>query len=302
MTSEPTPSNWSDESLERYLDDDLNATEMSALADDLRRSAPLRERLARRSQENDLVRAALEVDDDEIEKATAHRRRQQPFVLGATVMSAVAAAIAIAFVWPGRGERPSIDRTTENVVRASEGEDADAEASVASRSESRASTIRVVLAIERSRPDPDRQARPEAENETMELAGPAPMTMERLDRALATGDVDAAIESLRAAPDDASREDGFSRLATILRSAETSERVLDQLPPAEQVAVCRLWAEDPRMRPVSFERLQRLSTDPAVSSAVSETLERLYHNRTLRPWMRSYGLADSRGPRSSPVG
>jgi hypothetical protein len=92
---------------------------------------------------------------------------------------------------------------------------------------------------------------------------------------------------------DPARRDHLLALGRALRSAMNANDTLDLMPPAEQVEACRVWAADPSLRPVAFERLQHLASNPALADKVRHTAEALARDTAMRPWLMSYGFQDT---------
>jgi hypothetical protein len=93
------------------------------------------------------------------------------------------------------------------------------------------------------------------------------------------------------AMDDASRRHTYLALGERIRSAASAEATLDTLPAAEQLEACRVWASEPHLRPVAFDRLRRLSVDASLADEVSTVLSELERTPGLDSWLRSYNLA-----------
>ncbi len=92
---------------------------------------------------------------------------------------------------------------------------------------------------------------------------------------------------------DPARRDHLLALGRALRSAMNANDTLDLMSPAEQVEACRVWAADPSLRPVAFERLQQLASNPALADQVRHTAEALARDTAMRPWLMSYGFQDT---------
>ena len=112
-----------------------------------------------------------------------------------------------------------------------------------------------------------------------------------LNRSLAGGNVSQTARLLRDAPSD-QRTVAYRFLGELLRSADVAERILDQLPPREQLAVCKVWAHEPGRRPVAFDRLHRLLLDPELSGAVRTVIADLHQDPSLKKLLRSYRFAE----------
>lgn len=86
------------------------------------------------------------------------------------------------------------------------------------------------------------------------------------------------------------REAELLEFGRTLRSAMEIRETLDAMTPAEQLRACRVWAEHPTLRPVTFERLLALREDPAVRDEVLALVDEMRDVDELRPWLRSYRL------------
>lgn len=120
-----------------------------------------------------------------------------------------------------------------------------------------------------------------------------PASPSGLDDALAAGDSGAARETIR---EGLSRDEAQAlaeRLGTAIRSARTAHEALDGLTPGEQLALCEVWARDPRWRPVAFERLARLKNDDTLGAQVVSLARTLAQEPGLASWVRSYRLIDA---------
>ncbi len=62
------------------------------------------------------------------------------------------------------------------------------------------------------------------------------------------------------------------------------------MPASEQLEACRVWARDPSLRPVAFERLAKLQNDPALAGECARIASEMSDDRFLLAWARSHGL------------
>lgn len=289
-----TNTNWTVQELELYHDDELDAARRDALTAALRREPALRERLAALQSLDALTRAAL-VSEPVFKPAGvrgfAGSRRFFRFAVPAA--AAVLLAAVLGWHWRAGSNKamtPLVDSAAPRVVKASP-VTADYE------------PIRVVFST------PARPARPKdknsAEARPQEAAKPTKSAKAadadekpfaaRLNEALAAGRVPEALELLdQASP--AEREFAHRRLGEILRSADAAERLLDSLPPAEQLAVVGDWVKSPRLRPVAFARLGQLSQNAALNEKIVPVVDRMRADPALRPWLRSYRVAPDAPP------
>ena len=111
----------------------------------------------------------------------------------------------------------------------------------------------------------------------------------QLDRTLRAGRVQDTVLLLESMSGD-QRGVAYRHIGELLRSAFIAEQILDHLGPSEQLAVCGEWAREPRLRPVAFTRLRRLSGEPSLSDALQLLTSKLAQEPDLRIWLRSYQL------------
>lgn len=111
----------------------------------------------------------------------------------------------------------------------------------------------------------------------------------RLDRALAAGRIDEALEVLAGVTAD-QRRVGYRHMVDLLQSAQVAELILNQLEPKEQLAVCSDWASQPAIRPLVFGRLRRLAEEPAIAGEVQAVVAELAADPALRAWVHGYQL------------
>lgn len=76
-----------------------------------------------------------------------------------------------------------------------------------------------------------------------------------------------------------------------IRSAMEAEAALAAMSADEQLDACRVWAMEPRLRPVAFAQLRRLSEAEATREGAARAAADLAAQRELRPWLKSYGMA-----------
>ena len=88
-------------------------------------------------------------------------------------------------------------------------------------------------------------------------------------------------------------------IARGVRSPDEGNAVLDLLDPAAQLRACAIWATVPRTRPIAFERLARLASDPALSDQARAILHQLERRPDLVPWLRMHALAAESIPPAS---
>lgn len=95
-----------------------------------------------------------------------------------------------------------------------------------------------------------------------------------------------AVAELRS-DDPAQREQAALELGHALRSARAAEAALDALSPGEQLGVIRLWSRHPSLRPVAFDRLERLAAESPVSVEALDLARSLAGEPELSPWVHS---------------
>lgn len=115
----------------------------------------------------------------------------------------------------------------------------------------------------------------------------APADLGVLEGLLAGGDAGSALAFIRGL-EGAERDAALVRLGRARVAANTSRTILDSLPPTVQVSACRVWAEEPALRPVAFERLAALRHDPGVGESARSLIKELSERRDLLAWVRSY--------------
>ena len=89
---------------------------------------------------------------------------------------------------------------------------------------------------------------------------------------------------------EAERVRRYIALGRTLRSAELARQTLDAMAASEQLEACRVWARDPSLRPVAFERLARLQNDPVLAGECARIASEMSVDSVLLAWARSHGL------------
>lgn len=254
---------WSIETLERYHDGLLDTAMAEAVAEDLRTDPVARERLA------SVMRLDRELHGALAGTPSADARVAGGWRVAIVAPLAVAAVIAAIVVgWIGAGA----------MAPPTPVEQGPALADVA--------------------PEPYRPARVVLSWPASRAGGPAmasPSVEERIDPAvevadaIARGDVDGAARLVASTDGEAAGSVGRV-FAEAFRSAVVAEEVLDRLEPAQQVELCAQLASTARLRPVAFQRLALLASDPAMADRVEAVVDRLEHRSGMLPWIRSYRL------------
>jgi anti-sigma factor RsiW len=259
---------WTRLDLELYVDGELAAEQAEALAEALRCNHELRARLAEVTRLNDTARGVLMAPVE----VTHHRTWGPSGILAA----AAALVLLIVLVWMilppgGHQARPIV---------------AQAPAPAESRS---ATPVRLIASIPIA--ETRRTAPPLKDIAASPSVAPAAAG---LNDALARGAVDEVLQLLDES-DEGQRVRAYRHLAVLIQSARSAERVLDQLPPTRQLEVCRLWAQDPQLRPVIFSRLRMLAADQTLAQEHAVVVEQLADDPRMNAWLRSYDLIDRRG-------
>jgi hypothetical protein len=252
--------NWTTLDLELFHDEQLDADRVTELSDDLRQHAALRARLATVRRLDDAMTAAL-----------AQPRTASSWKINTRVLHYAAAAcvgvfaVAIGWSWLSRprGDFHAIPEIAQATPR----------------------SVRVVLSLPLpGEPEPNLQ-----QASAIGSAQEEKLFLTRLGGALSSGRIEEALGLLGgAAP--AQRRLGYRYLGEVLQSAQVAEEVLDSLNTEEQIAVCGDWAFEPAIRPAVFERLRRLSRDPALAEKLRGLVAELSSQPALRSWLQSYQL------------
>lgn len=287
----PNTECWTTRDLELYHDGELDHEKRSALGDALRRDPELRERFATVCRVDDELRAAFIS-----EQAARHhgRRVLRPFARNVLAAACLLAAAGLTW-WFASSQRPW--RQTALVKDVHPGD-----SNTAPESEYHA--IRVVLSL----PVDSTLVQAVTEQGVEPLPASAttaseevPRFLARLNHALVEGRIEDTLDLL----DGASRTQrtvAYRHLGELLRSAYVAEQILDRLSPQEQLAVCSLWAHEPVVQPIVFERLRRFSREPELSNDVRSIVTKLARDPRLRPWLRGYQLGGDRPTRQTVSG
>lgn len=269
MNNTPLPTAWTTHDLEQFHDGELDAGRREALSEALRESPALRECLAEVTSLDARITAVLVQQPAAPAPLTVAgsagvrwgRSAVRAGLVGLAACLCVGAVLLVAnrsgpvAQGPGRG-----------AVAIGTLPSAPSEApSLAAADGAPAQGMRVVLSI---------PMRPRA--------GTAAVA-ERSGR----DDVASAAAALAVA-DRASRDAELRRLGEIIRSAARAEELLDSLPAAEQLEACRVWADDPRLRPAAFARLDRLRLRDDLADAYRAVVTGLSARPGLSAWVRSY--------------
>jgi len=253
----PAPHTWSDHDLEQFHDGELAPRHAEALGEALRESPALRERLSEIARLDAAAARALLAEGSSSFFADAG----VPLRLLRTVGALAVAACLTLLVIPLVVRRPV----------------APAPAPIASTPiaaptpRADAPGIRVVLSLPviKKLPPIAAASDPSHPGDTLDAAA----------KALASGD-------------RAARDAELRRLGELIRSAARAEELLDSLSAREQLAACRVWAEDPRLRPAAFARLDRLRSRTEIADQYRAVMTGLSSRPELGAWVRSYIRTD----------
>jgi len=234
---------------------------------------------------DELVRAATLAGPTEPDR---DRNELPPLTLAllASGLLGVAAVALAAAVWIGPAAGPTAPVAERDPAEGAPAESATAEiASVEARNERPVETGSGGRSLVVARFSPEESARlawlfdgqPTAE---------APAAEDSAAAARVVSTVAAA-----SPPPPAVDADRIMALGRALRSADAARDALALMPAAEQLAACRLWAAEPSLRPIAFERLSVLSMHPTVADDVRRAARSMASDPSLTPWLRSYGLA-----------
>lgn len=278
---------WDDEMLERLIDGELTEEMAAALREELRRSPAARHEMAEIRRTDALAAhvldGILEGRMDRVSEVFAiyQRRAARRILAGA---ACVALLVGGAFLL-GRSHSsfaPSpgpIGPMAADSRLGAERETAPIEqrASAQSAHHPRVRTLFEIAVVPASVGD-------------VEHATPAAMMTAEATRSKPEPVAsDVASKSAR----DAERTRRYIALGRTLRSAELARQTLDAMPASEQLEACRVWAREPSLRPVAFERLARLQNDPALAGECARIASEMSDDSSLLAWARSHGLRTS---------
>lgn len=270
---------WSDEQLELYHDRELDRAASELLAADLRTDPALRDRLSAIGQLDRAIRRTVLT-------APPERPRVRALRLGAMVATFLTLAtgimIAVLLLPVMSGTRPPMQPIAADI------DHIDPPPPMESRLGEAGMPVLASFAVRRDGP-PSRPVERAAQQDVAPATEPTDRSLADL---LASGDVDTFLARTRSTTNE-DRDAAFSLLGGTLRSAMTAQSVLDKLTPEEQLAVCAVWAREPRLRPVTFERLASLQNRPELKDRVNTLASELARSRDLLAWVRSYGLQTS---------
>ncbi len=271
---------WTDEDLERFTDGAMDEQETDALRAALLADSEIRAGLTR-LQRTDALAAAMfdglmkgDTDAtaramDQIGRHAIRRAAHRALALAASLALLLTGAFII-----GRlsASTPASSPSAPPIAHAPTS--APPDITPASAPEQRtASSVRTVLEIRYSAREP------------------APVDTAQIESStLATDITDPETSDKPAPASSPSREREILALGRAIRSAEIARATLDAMPGEEQLQACRIWARDPSLRPVAFERLARLQDDPAYAAECARIANAMSEDKHLLAWARSHNL------------
>lgn len=276
---------WTDEDLERFTDGAMDEQEADALRTALLADPEIRAGLAR-LQRTDALAAAMfdglmkgDTDAttramDQIGRHAIRRAAHRALALAAALLLLISGA----FIF-GRLTAPSAPSQTSHSPLAHALTQTPPAAHVPSdpAADGR-SAVRTVLEIRFQAPDPV-----PSESAPALVGGPDGADDASRDSAVAHAPVSPPITA-------AARERQILALGRAIRSAEIARATLNAMTGQEQLEACRLWARDPSLRPVAFERLARLQDDPAYAAECARIANAMSEDKHLLAWARSHNL------------
>jgi len=284
-----TDSRWSDDDLQRHLDGEMAGDRRAAITADLFTDPSLRDRLDRLAAIDEMGRRALCED-----APTMVDRRKSGAAYRKVALGGIAAVIAltsVGVVWRAVANRaPAAPMATMAPAPAPNVEPTTEPAAELTYSQQRLIlTIPVAASgrplAKRARFASRKIAAPPNEADAVDL---------EIDSALVRGHAEEAL-GLLAQSNVADRAEQWSRLGALMQSAQRAREALLFLPVDQQIEIVRVWANDPSLRPVVFERLGELVRDPATATAAQALRAQLAQNPQLKSWVTSY--ASARGER-----
>jgi len=251
MNSRSADPQWTSQLLEQYHDGELDELQRAALSEALRESPELRERLAEVARLDSLAVRALAAPALVGRPAPGTRLVVRPVF--AVALAACLALLVVPLLTHRERAPVSLPVTITGDLSSSDRE--------------RTPAVRVVLSI---------PAIPAS-------SGKGPGVAAALER----GDVTQAARVLAEA-DRSSRDAELRRLGELIRSASRADELLDSLSDTDQLAACRVWAEDPRLRPAAFARLERLRSRTDLVDQYRAVMTGFAERPELSAWVRSY--------------
>lgn len=279
------PSAWTDLDLEAFHDGEMDDATGAALGADLRRDAALRARLSAIA-EVDAAVASIVANTQATAHGSGRGTRRGPGRFGswaaAAALTLIAGAAVVLVNSAGRRPQPPDARAASDRGSTLETDPERVERSFADHpahfSGSAPSAEWVVLSVPVRTPRAERHVSDRSRS---------PSTISGSSDAPEEPNITAVLRSTT----DAQRDAAYIEMGRTIRSAMAATAYLDGLDADEQVRVCRLWAEDPSLRPVVFARLAALrERDAGVRSAVDRVAADLQRRHEFLPWLRSHGL------------
>lgn len=253
-----------DATIQRYHDGESPPSESRAVAEMLMRDATLRASMGKYRRIDELAERALAEPGKQATRVETRRRIRVALPIAACM--ALAGALIVSLI--GTDPLTQIDSPTDLASRQFHIE------AVPTTS----SAYRVVVSFPALAPALSAPA----------VAPAEPMLdVDRIADFLSAGRVDEALAALSALP-VAEHGELWGRVAVHMRSADLARSSMLLLPVDQQVEIVRVWANEPSLRPVVFERLRELLRDPDAAPAARILRDALAQNPATRSWVSSY--------------
>lgn len=258
---------WTDLDLEMFADDALDASPSDALREALRTDADLRRRLGSIRQVDRLAAEAFDQIAAAPRTERSLRALRPSHLARPLALAACLAIVAVGSYLIGRSGRRAPDQAAPLALAPTDSETPS--------------------------PVPESPA-PRTVRTLFELPMPAGYKV-ATEAVRAPSDPKPEPTPTRAQP-DRSREKEILALGRAIRSADLARATLDTMSGEEQLEACRIWARDPSLRPVAFERLARLQNDPAHAAECARIASAMSEDRNLLAWARSHRLRTDTPP------
>lgn len=275
---------WTDEEIERFADGAMGAEDAEALRASLLADPEIRAGLARVQRTDALAGAVLQGlmtgDDAGVAHAMdriASRAVRRGLALAACILALLAGAFAFGR-WSVKPTPPVAPERLAASTPSQDGSPALAPVVGAGDVTPRRPAVRIVFEM----PFTPREPAPDAIAATSgRSAHDAPHDSATIDPRLPDREERAVTHA---------REREILALGRAIRSADLARQTLDTMSGEDQLNACRIWARDPSLRPVAFERLAKLQDDPALAGACARIASEMSDDRSLLAWARSHGL------------
>ncbi len=267
-----TGGEWTDLDLERFADDAMDEGAAGALREALLIDSGLRGRLAIIQRTDRLVAEAFDriANADEVAlppRAIGRARLIRPIALAACV-----ALLTVGSYLIGRGGRTVVDSGAPLAQSPIGSGPGSPERAAPSRG-----AVRTVFELRLP----------------AGYGGAGEPTVASADQKVGDADIGDPAPARQKA--DRAREREILALGRAIRSADLARATLDAMAGEDQLDACRVWARDPSLRPVAFERLARLQDDPAFAAECARIATVMSEDRSLLAWARSHNLRTDAG-------